>query len=294
GRCACAGWPTGWSFTPSVRTRPTTADRSTPTRRSVGYKRTSASASGTPSTAAGRRHPTRPTVEPHRGCPMPATDTRPIARSRPRRHWLRRFAVAGVALVGLLASYLWLDHYQEERAWRAACAEADQLDPGWRWDDLLATRPNPPDDRNAAVRVREVLRLLPGNWLNAIPYRGLLDWDRNQRPYPDQSVTLRTGLATVAEALAQAEGLEGLPTGRLPREYPSPLLINLVKDVQRDTQDTREVAILLRLQAMRLAEDGRADDALTVVRQSLGTARAARSEPLLINALVSLALRNIG
>src|SRR5262249_53368466 len=128
---------------------------------------------------------------------------------------------------------------------------------------------------------------------NTTPYRGLVDWTRNQRLPRYQADTLRTGLATVADALARAEGLEGLSSGRLPREYQSPLLIDLVKDVQGDIQETREGATLLRLQAMRLAGEGRADDALPVVRQLLGTVRAACSEPILISALVSLALRNI-
>jgi hypothetical protein len=93
---------------------------------------------------------------------MSSPDTGSIAR--PRRRWLRRFAVAGVALVGLLAFGLWLDHHMEERAWREACAEADRLDPGWRWDDLLAARPNPPDNHHAALRVRAAKQKLPQRW----------------------------------------------------------------------------------------------------------------------------------
>jgi hypothetical protein len=68
-------------------------------------------------------------------------------------------AFAGVA--GLLYGGLWLDRWLEDRDWRAACADADRLDPGWRWDDLLAARPNPPDDRNAAVRILAVQSALP-------------------------------------------------------------------------------------------------------------------------------------
>jgi hypothetical protein len=93
---------------------------------------------------------------------MSSPDTGSIAR--PRRRWRSRFALASVALVGLLAFGFWLDHYLEERAWRAACAEADRLDPGWRWDDLLAARPNPPDDRNAAVRIQAIMQKLPQGW----------------------------------------------------------------------------------------------------------------------------------
>jgi hypothetical protein len=226
---------------------------------------------------------------------MSTAETRPIIRPRPYRLWLRRFAVAGVALLGLLAGYLWLDRRLEERAWREACAEADRLDPGWRWDDLLAARPNPPDDRNAAVRVRTVKQMLPSTWGTGTQTldRSLSSLARNQRPDPSQVAALRASLAAVAEALAKAEGLEDLSGGRLPREYRSPLLIDFVRDMLPDIQERREVTYLLRLYVTLLAEDGRADDALTVVRQQLATARAAGAEPSIINALVCMALRAV-
>src|SRR5688572_23077065 len=84
--------------------------------------------------------------------------------SRVCRRWPHWLAAGVVALFGLLTMVFWLDQYLEERDWREACAEADWLDPGWRWDDLLAARPNPPDDRNIAVRISAVRRLIPEHW----------------------------------------------------------------------------------------------------------------------------------
>ncbi len=75
--------------------------------------------------------------------------------ARPRRRW-RRWQAA-VLIGGVLAlAAVWLSAWLEDRDWRAACAEADRLDPDWRWEDLLAARPDPPDDRNIVLRVRSV------------------------------------------------------------------------------------------------------------------------------------------
>src|SRR4051812_26008350 len=82
-------------------------------------------------------------------------------RSRRRRRW---FVAIAVALVGVLTTASWFAHWGEDRAWEAACAEADRLDPGWRWDDLIAARPNPPDDQNAALRLRAVWERLSDQW----------------------------------------------------------------------------------------------------------------------------------
>src|SRR4051794_9982654 len=119
---------------------------------------------------------------------MSASVPNPTLARRPRRRWWRWLATSAVILVGLFAGGVWLDSWLAERDWQAACAEADRLDPGWRWDELIAARPNPPDDQNAALRVRAV------------------------------AAVLRTG-NDVAGALARVEGLEGLSSGRLPRDY---------------------------------------------------------------------------
>jgi hypothetical protein len=215
-----------------------------------------------------------------------------VAR-RPRRRWLRRFVVGGGILISLVAIGHWVESWREERDWREACAEADRLDPGWRWNDLVAARPNPPDDQNVAVRVRAVQRLLPPNWSDDPLVERLGTLARNQRPHPDQVGAIRRTLAPAAAALAATDGLDRLMSGGLPREYRSPIESTLFPEMTADIQDTRQVARLLNLHAQLLVEDGRADNALTAVRQLLADARAAASEPTLINALVCSAIRAI-
>src|SRR5947199_75692 len=79
-----------------------------------------------------------------------------------------------------------------------------------------------------------------------------------QQLRPEQITALRAALAAAAPALAKARGLEELTAGRLPHERARPLVLDLPPgDVQAD----RDVANLLRLQAMLQAQDGQADAA---------------------------------
>ena len=60
----------------------------------------------------------------------------PDATPRSRLRRFRRAALALVAAVALWRGYAALDDWHERREWAAACAEADRLDPGWRWSDF--------------------------------------------------------------------------------------------------------------------------------------------------------------
>src|SRR5438128_12623362 len=84
-------------------------------------------------------------------------------------NWLKRIVLGfGLLLilvicVALAASYyfrkLGIEHL------KSAVAEADELDPGWRWEDLQKTRAAVPDAENAALRVEAAHKLLPKDWL---------------------------------------------------------------------------------------------------------------------------------
>src|SRR5262249_39058911 len=159
----------------------------------------------------------------------------------------------------------WLD----ERDWQAACAEADRLDPGWRWDDLHARRPPVPVEQNATLRVLEIRRKLNGVWPNPNHPLDLNDIPPNLRLSADVA-QLRRGLTEEDDALAAAKGLESLSGGYLQRNYQPPVLLNLGRNTRPDLMGMPGVANLLQTRALVLAEDGQLDDALKVVRQLLG------------------------
>src|SRR5436190_13911206 len=89
--------------------------------------------------------------------------TDPSPQEKPRRRW-RWLALIPLAAALLLGGLLVFDRYQAERAWQDACAEADRLDPGWKWEDLLARRPELPADRDAIVVTHAAASKLPEKW----------------------------------------------------------------------------------------------------------------------------------
>jgi hypothetical protein len=84
-------------------------------------------------------------------------DVMPITAPAPpvRRHWRGALAIM-VGLVAALVGVWWYLSWAEERDFQAALAETDQLDPGWRLEEILAVRPVIPDERNSAKQEAKV------------------------------------------------------------------------------------------------------------------------------------------
>jgi hypothetical protein len=83
-------------------------------------------------------------------------------------NWLKRI-VLGLGLLIILAICILLaaNYYFRKLGrehLRSAVAEADELDPGWRWEDLEKNRAAVPDAENAALRVVAAHGLLPKDW----------------------------------------------------------------------------------------------------------------------------------
>src|SRR5260370_41379710 len=131
-----------------------------------------------------------------------------LLSSKPRRRMLWWSAVIGG--LPLLAILAWLAYFwYADREYRAAIAEADRLDPGWRLADLEAARAEVPDAENAALQVLTAKRLLPAGWFPSPP--GTIstkledDLDRlppNQRLDESQSKQLGAELGKAAAALS--------------------------------------------------------------------------------------------
>src|SRR5439155_17326806 len=97
-----------------------------------------------------------------------STVTAPPPAALWRRRWVRITALALTALIGLCVATSTYGRWQERQAWNEVCAEADRLDPAWRWDKLLAARPEVSDERNGALHVLAAVKLLPSATNNAV------------------------------------------------------------------------------------------------------------------------------
>jgi hypothetical protein len=233
---------------------------------------------------------------------------------------------AAAVIVAVFWTIIWFESYGTQKAWDDACAEADRLDPGWRWEDMMAARPNPPDERSAAVRVTSIRESMPAKWpdwtiiltdadLPPPPTPSPMsddatapdpdvrrsmfgteevEWATKERPEvrlgPLPAAALRKAIVVARDALRKTQGLEELAPGRfLPERGPPLFNKNFVSAVQ----DLRAVAVLLRLQSAQLVHDGHPDAALVNSHRILTVERCASAEPMFIHALVAMAIRAI-
>jgi hypothetical protein len=186
---------------------------------------------------------------------------------------------------GGLASW-WLAKDRVE----TAVAEADDLDPGWRWADLMARRPNPPEAQNAALLMRQVAREIPKGL--ATPR---FDAEGNQKPFLDSAIAAGPAncllppeiarevaghLGPIQPLLARARRLADLEHGR-PPNYDDP---------DRGPTDAnvkaREVSVLLQLDLAYQLQEGNLAPAAQDLRALFGVGRTLGPPATLLGHLV--------
>lgn len=174
-----------------------------------------------------------------------------------------------------------LQSKRDEIEWQDACAEADQLDPGWRWNELSARQPSLPEDQDATK-----VALAAANDLPADFFVERLETSDELGTMPIDA--LRKRLEGVSGALDLAQKLAQLEVGQHIIEK-RPIMGNLPHSLWRDL---RRLSTMIRLQAALAAKERRADEALAFGLGGLGISRAACQPPILMSALVSLAIKN--
>jgi hypothetical protein len=237
---------------------------------------------------------------PAKGTPRPPVGFKKARRQRRLWPWfvgiplLLILAAAGVvgAYVGRLV----------DRKLAAAIAAADQDDPHWRLDDLLAHRQEVPDSLNSAPVMDEILTLIPAGWPSSriatpgapdsarerlkVDYQTLETTPTNFRPSDSVAETLRGELKTHEKAVLLARSLVKYPRGR------HELTIGpAVFDTDSPhVQGVRGVARLLVADAAMRAQDGDLSGALDSCRAIFAAARSIGDEPFLISHIVHISI----
>jgi hypothetical protein len=218
---------------------------------------------------------------------MSAVTTPPAAA--PWRRRLLRTGLILAVLAGVFAAWSIYDQRRMQREWREACAEADRLDPGWRWDDWLASHPDVPDERNSAVHGRAALELLSESAKNEL-LRILIECQQappNHRPPPQSVASLRSLLAAAAPAVAEIGKVADCPEGRI-----EPLTSPLIRSRAADPFVYLDVVKRpLFGQLILQAEDGDADAALVTVRAMIHTSRPLADGRNLMSVLLASVFR---
>jgi hypothetical protein len=210
------------------------------------------------------------------------------------RRWLALTALVVLLLIGLfLGGSYWMVTSSADRNLREAEEQADQLDPGWRWEELEAKRGLIPDDRNSALRVLATRRLLPGtDWASLATDKKLDVGDITPEVQltAKQTEDLRGELEKLAAARAEARRLRDLPAGR----YPLVVSSDYISTKPDQVQFARAAAWLLQLDAALLAQDGQADEALDSGRALVNAGRSVAGEPMLICMLTHIGCQRLG
>lgn len=218
------------------------------------------------------------------------------------RKWKRRLAwsTAALGLLALLAvgavyaEWKWTRSQGEARR-AAVLAKLDAEEPGWRAADLCAARNArlPPEERNAAYRALRAAEKTPKAFMEWEHRQAEVNWERppvGVLIHPDDLCEMCAVREECAEVLAVARSVRALPAGGFPFTYAEP---NPMGTLLPFTQQMRGTAALLELDAIVLAQTGRANDAVESAHAILATARALGDEPTLISQLVRIAITAI-
>jgi hypothetical protein len=218
--------------------------------------------------------------------------THPTDSSHPprRRRLLREF---GAALVLVLAVVVFILNQRWHRARlevAEAVAAADQLDPGWRFEDLAAERRLPPDERNSALQVLKVKSLLPHDWTGPPPDAGEVE-----QPAPEltrlldarEELRLREALKRAGPALDEARKLADMPDGR----YPVAWAADIESTVLPWFDAIHSVGPVLGFDGQLRSQDGDSDGALDTARAVLNLGRSLGEEPFCYGATTRLGTR---
>jgi hypothetical protein len=178
-------------------------------------------------------------------------------------------------------------------ALKAAAAEADRLDPGWRWADLMKKRPIVRDEENAVFVLREVNRVLPDgearefleSWCAAINSRPILD--------PLGQITaefFQKELDKVQPALNAARKFARCKIGRYPGEFQPNYDFHKRPDQGGNPREFSTVLSLLKAEGVLFLSEGKTAEALANLKAMFVLARCLDDSPFLTGYLMGIAI----
>lgn len=217
---------------------------------------------------------------------QPAAIPRGLGTSRSR--WRRRTVVGAVVALAML---VWLCFYVTtawKRELQKAIAEADRLDPGWRFEDLEAAREPVAGAENSAPIVLAAAALVPPKWGTVELPSGMTLESRLASLQPSQPLdeadlnVLRAAPAKVTAALDKARELADRPRGR----YRVAWSADLVGTLMPHLDHPRTLVRILTIDALLRSRDGDADGAVRSCRAALNAGRSLGDEPAAVSQLV--------
>jgi hypothetical protein len=198
--------------------------------------------------------------------------------------------VGGILALGLVSmvAYQYVERYLAQQELDEVIARLHATDPRWRLADIEADRRVVPAEENSALIILAARGLLPEKW----PPRALQSLDDLPPPVAlreEQAAKLATELKSAHAALQKARELKDRPFGRHKLEYAPDFLSTLIADQQQ----TRDIAMLLHLDICDAAHRKDTAQAWASTVALLNAGRSLGDEPLLISALIRIAVDGI-
>ncbi len=234
-----------------------------------------------------------------------ATATNSRQQKRSWRWWLFVTVLCMVPVGFVLFAYV-ATRFTGQMRLEQAFAEADRLDPGWRFDDLEAHRlAYPEPDKNGIEQVQLVRKAMPPTQWPEWPFpkfdkdKAYLEQVRDSmnqslegdRLAPtllntEQERVVRAELARAATAIELARRMPDYHYGRYPIKWTKDFVSTLLPHVQ----DAREIANLMKYDARLRANDNDLESAFHDVKATLYASRAVGDEEFFISQLVRIAV----
>jgi hypothetical protein len=224
------------------------------------------------------------------GKPMSAQPLPMILRPRPRRSWIVWLLIFAMLLVCIPFIGIFGVHFynrnRDTRLLANAIAETDQLDPGWRLDDILKGRENVPSDRNAALIVLQASALMPPKWSLPEELNDLAQVPPQYQLRPEAIAALEKAIKPLKPMAEKLRAAAPLATGQFVVQW-DPSMIVPVPHVDH----LRRMAIALQSSALLDAQYRRLEEACGNALAILALARSVGDEPFPTSQLVRCSLR---
>jgi hypothetical protein len=210
------------------------------------------------------------------------------------RRWLLR--LLGTFLVAVLVTFGWglvqreLARSQGVKDLEAAHQQAAADDPDWRWDDLNAKRPRPPEGRNGADLIPRIFAKTPKGWDKALiepEKKPQIEVPANERYSDELLAELRKATPQIQEAVELARTMRNCPFGR--RDLV--LAPDVITTRLEDTQNTRSAVYILKWDVVLAMEDRKPTRAAESILAQIHVSKSIGDEPFLISQLVRIASR---
>lgn len=214
------------------------------------------------------------------------------------KRWKKWVLRGALALVIVPTVSLVVDRSLTRSRGEARLAEVvsrlDADDPGWRLDNIVATREAkfPPDDQNVMSLVRRIHPRVPDVYKEWSQHSA--DWlpkpDLNRLPDPAAAAEAKRVRTACLDVIKEARRAQSMTS---PGGYHLDVKPNVLGTLLEPTQNLREIAALLALDAVVSALSGDRDPAVTSTHALLNAARGLGDEPFLISVLVRIACATI-